>query len=384
MPAREKPPFRADHVGSLLRPAGLKEARTRILGPDTADTNLGPHGNHELARVEDGFVRDVIALQERVGLRAATDGEFRRRSWFSELMMTWEGFSATRQGAVSPFSWRNEESRQQDFTVVWVDGRVRWRPSAVVRAFEFLKANTAAVPKVTIPAPPVVYCFAGGDPGVLGGPVYDQVDAFWEDLVAAYRQELAALAAAGARYIQLDDVAIPFLCDPVYDGVFRSWGDGPQAVLAEYARRINQALEGLPENVTVTMHQCRGNREGLWAAAGGYDPVAEVLFNEINVQGYFLEYDTPRAGSFEPLRFLPPGKVAALGLVSTKGPALESADHLKRRIEEASRFAPLERLALAPQCGFASSVKGNPLSEADEEAKLARMVEVAADVWADA
>ena len=292
MPTRTTPPFRADHVGSLLRPAGLKEARVRLLGPDTAESNLGPHGNEELARIEDGFVGDVVAMQKRVGLRSATDGEFRRRSWFSELMMTWDGFSATRQGAASPFSWRNEENQRQDFTVVWVNGRVRWRPSAVVRAFEFLKANTEAVPKVTIPAPPVVYCFAGGDPGVLG-PVYDDVDAFWEDLVAAYRQELAALVAAGARYIQLDDVAIPFLCDPTYDDVFRSWGSGPQAVLAEYARRINQALEGLPDDVTVTMHQCRGNREGLWAAAGGYDPVAEVLFNEINVQGYFLEYDTP-------------------------------------------------------------------------------------------
>jgi 5-methyltetrahydropteroyltriglutamate--homocysteine methyltransferase len=383
MSIRHKPPFRADHVGSLLRPAGLKEARERLLGPDTAESNLGPHGNEDLAGIEDGFVRDVIALQKRVGLRSATDGEFRRRSWFSELMMTWDGFSATRQGAASPFSWRNEENQRQDFTVVWVNGRVRWRPSAVVRAFEFLKANTEAVPKVTIPAPPVVYCFAGGDPGVLG-PVYDDVDAFWEDLVAAYRQELAALVAAGARYIQLDDVAIPFLCDPTYDDVFRSWGSDPQAVLAEYARRINQALEGLPDDVTVTMHQCRGNREGLWAAAGGYDPVAEVLFNEINVQGYFLEYDTPRAGTFEPLRFLPPGKVVALGLVSTKGPTLESADDLKRRIEEASRFAPLERLALAPQCGFASSVKGNPLTEADQEAKLARIVEVAEAVWADA
>ena len=383
MPTRTTPPFRADHVGSLLRPADLKEARVRILGPDTADTNLGPHGNEELARIEDGFVRDVIALQKRVGLRSATDGEFRRRSWFSELMMTWEGFSATRQGAASPFSWRNEENQRQDFTVVWVNGKVRWRPSAVVRAFEFLKANTGSVAKVTIPAPPVVYCFAGGDPGVLGS-VYDDVDAFWEDLVAAYRQELAALVNAGARYIQLDDVAIPFLCDPTYDDVFRSWGSGPQAVLAEYARRINQALEGLPDDVTVTMHQCRGNREGLWAAAGGYDPVAEVLFNEINVQGYFLEYDTPRAGSFEPLRFLPAGKVVALGLVSTKGPTLESADHLKRRVEEASRFAPLERLALAPQCGFASSVKGNPLTEADQEAKLVRIVEVAEAVWTDA
>ena len=338
MPPRTTPPFRADHVGSLLRPAGLKEARERLLGPDTAESNLGPHGNEDLAGIEDGFVRDVIALQKRVGLRAATDGEFRRRSWFSELMMTWDGFSATRQGAASPFSWRNEENQRQDFTVVWVNGRVRWRPSAVVRAFEFLKANTEAVPKVTIPAPPVVYCFAGGDPGVLG-PVYDDVDAFWEDLVAAYRQELAALVAAGARYIQLDDVAIPFLCDPTYDDVFRSWGSDPQAVLAEYARRINQALEGLPDDVTVTMHQCRGNREGLWAAAGGYDPVAEVLFNEINVQGYFLEYDTPRAGTFEPLRFLPAwqGRRPRPRLHQGPDPRIRRPPHAPHRRSQPSR-----------------------------------------------
>ena len=359
MPTRATPPFRADHVGSLLRPAGLKEARVRLLGPDTAESNLGPHGNEELAKIEDGFVRDVIALQKRVGLRSATDGEFRRRSWFSELMMTWDGFSATRQGAASPFSWRNEESRQQDFTVVWVEGRIRWRPSAVVRAFEFLKANTDAEPKVTIPAPPVVYCFAGGDPGVVGS-AYDDVEAFWEDLVAAYRRELAALVDAGARYIQLDDVAIPFLCDPTYEDVFRSWGSGPEAVLAEYARRINQALEGLPEDVTVTMHQCRGNREGLWAAAGGYDPVAEVLFNEIDVQGYFLEYDTPRAGTFEPLRFLPAGKVVALGIVSTKGPTLESADHLKRRIDDAARYAPSNASPSPPSAASPARSRATP------------------------
>jgi 5-methyltetrahydropteroyltriglutamate--homocysteine methyltransferase len=378
-----RPPFRADHVGSLLRPARLKEARERLLGPQTADANLGPHDNAELRAVEDACIRDVVALQEKAGLRAATDGEFRRRSWWLELIMTWGGFSATREGQASPFGWKNEKGKQQDFSHLRVTGPIEWRPSAVVRAFEFLRDNTTLMPKVTIPAPPVVHSFAGGDPAILAG-WYDDIDAFWEDLIAAYRKELAALTAAGARYIQIDDVSLPFICDPAYAAVFRSWGSSPEAVLAQYARRINEALEGLPDDVTITMHQCRGNREGLWAAEGGYDPVADVLFNRINVHGYFLEYDTPRAGTFEPLRLLPAGKVVALGIVSTKTPALEEADFLRRRIDEAAKYAPLDRLSLATQCGFASSIGGNPLTETDQAAKLARIVEVAGAVWGTA
>ncbi len=370
-------------MGSLLRPQKLKDARERLLGVDTAETNLGPHENAALREVEDQCIREVIALQKRVGLRSATDGELRRRGWMLELIMNWEGINATRESATSPFAWQNEKGKQQDSSTLWITGKIRWRASPIVRAFEFLAKNTDAVPKVTIPAPPVVYSFAGGDKAILSSH-YNDIDEFWDDLIQAYRQELAALVDAGARYIQLDDVSIPFICDPSFADVFQSWGSGANQLLSTYANRINQALDGLPEDVTITMHQCRGNREGLWVAKGGYDPVAEVLFNQINAHGYFLEYDTPRAGSFEPLRFVPEGKVAALGLVSTKTPVLESADQIEQRIEEASRFAPLDRLALATQCGFASSVKGNPLSESDQEAKLARIVEVAAKVWPDA
>ena len=376
-----RPPFRADHVGSLLRPQQLKDARETLLGAQTADAHLGPHDNEILRAIEDDCIRRVIALQEKAGLQAATDGEFRRRSWWLEMVMTWGGFSATREGEASPFGWKNEAGKQQDFSHLQVTGKVEWKPSAVVRAFEFLRDNTKLVPKVTIPAPPVVHSFAGGDPAILSGGYYVDIEGFWEDLIAAYRQELAALVAAGARYIQIDDVTLPFICDPDYTEVFCSWGSSPEDFLKEYAKRINEALAGLPDDVTITMHQCRGNREGLWAAEGGYDPVADVLFNQINVHGYFLEYDTPRAGSFEPLRLLPEGKVVALGIVSTKTPKLEDADFLKRRIEEAAQFAPLDRLALATQCGFASSVGGNPVTEADEEAKLSRIVEVAKDVW---
>jgi len=383
MTARNRPPFRADHVGSLLRPEQLKEARERYLGIETAETNLAPHDHPGLRRVEDDCIRDVIALQQQVGLRCATDGEFRRRSWWLELIMNWDGFAATRQGTASPFAWRDARGKQQDSSFLWVNGKIRWRPSPIVRAFEFLAANTEAMPKVTLPAPPVVYCFAGGDKAILSA-YYDDIDEFWEDLVQAYRQELAALVDAGARYIQLDDVSIPFLCDPSLGTVFDSWGSGTAGLLSTYASRVNQTLEGLPATVAVTMHQCRGNREGLWVAEGGYDPVADILFNQINADGYFLEYDTPRAGSFAPLRFVPAGKIAALGLVSTKTARLETADDLERRIEEASRFAPLERLALSTQCGFASSVKGNPLSASDQEAKLERIVEVAAKIWPDA
>ena len=229
----------------------------------------------------------------------------------------------------------------------------------------------------------ILHMHAGGDKGVREGH-YKDVARFWDDVVAAYRQEVTALVAAGASYIQFDDTSFAMLCDPLYRATVAKWGNDPDRLATEYAERINQVIAALPDNVTVTLHQCRGNREGNWMAEGGYDPVADVLFNRIDVDGYFLEYDTPRAGSFAPLRFLPRGKKAVLGLVSSKDPRIESAEGLKRRIEEAAKFAPLEQLGLSPQCGFASSIQGNPLSEADQEAKLARIVEVARDVWGNA
>ena len=375
------PPFRADHVGSLLRPERLKQAREKFLGPQTPQTNLGPHGNAELAKVEDQCVREVIAMQERVGLRAATDGEFRRRSWWLELILGWEGFGADRTGS-TVLNWRNESGVIQSFSELHLTGKIRWRPSSVARAFGFLKANTRLVPKVTIPAPNCVHYFMGGK---IPKHIYPDHDAFWQDLVAAYRQELAALVDAGARYIQLDDTSIAFICDPAHREYVRSWGMDPQALLELYAEKLNATLSEVPEEVTISLHQCRGNREGSWAAEGGYDPVAEVLFNRIDVDGYFLEYDTARAGGFEPLRFLPRGrKRVALGLISSKKPELEAGETLLRRIDDAAKFAPLEQLALSPQCGFASSIKGNPLSESDQEAKLARIVEAAREVWSDA
>jgi 5-methyltetrahydropteroyltriglutamate--homocysteine methyltransferase len=380
--ANRRPPFRADHVGSLLRPQKLKDAREKFLGPQTADKNIGPHNNADLRAVEDECVREVIALQERAGLKLATDGEFRRRSWWLELVMTWAGVSADRLGQ-SDLTWRNMDGSEKPFSRLWMTGKVEWRPSAVVRAFEFLKANTRGTPKVTIPAPILLHMYGGGDKGVCEGH-YASADDFWVDTVEAYRQELKALVAAGATYIQFDDTSIAFLCDPRHRETVKKWGNDPDTLLVEYAQRMNETVADLPEHVTVTMHQCRGNREGHWAAEGGYDPVADVLFNRVNVHGYFLEYDTARAGSFAPLRFLPKGKTVVLGIMSSKRPDLETADELRRRIDEAAKYAPLDQLALSPQCGFASSIFGNPLTEQAQEAKLARLVEVARDVWGDA
>jgi len=371
-----RPPFRADQVGSLLRPERLKQARQKYLGPQTPTSALGPHENAGLREVEDHCIREVVAMQERLGLQAVTDGEFRRRSWWLELILGWDGFAADRTGSAK-LKWRDASGPTQGFSDLKVVGPIRWRPSAVVRAFEFLKANTRRVPKVTIPAPNCVHYYTGGK---LGYYANDR-ERFWGDLVGAYRQELGALVDAGARYIQLDDTSIAFICDPQHREYVRSWGEEPMRLLETYAQRINQTIAGLAPEVTITLHQCRGNREGNWAAEGGYEPVAEVLFNRINVAGYFLEYDTARAGGFEPLRLLPKGKRAVLGLVSTKSARLETADELMRRLDEAAKVAPLESLALSPQCGFASSIKGNPLGEAEQQAKLARIVEVAGKVW---
>jgi len=378
-PPRERPPFRADVVGSFLRPGRLKDARERLLGPQTPEQHLGPHDNLELRAVEDECVRGVIAMQERAGLQAATDGEFRRRSWWLDLITGWEGFSANRKGTTE-MVWRREDGSTQPFSRLWVNGPIRWRPSATVRAFEFLKANTRLVPKVTLPAPILVHMFSCGNQGVLEGH-YRDVDSFWSDVVAAYRQEMNALVAAGATYIQFDDTSIAFLCDPVHRATVERWGSGPDDLLHIYAQKMNEVLEHVPDHVTVTMHQCRGNREGHWGAEGGYDLVADVLFNQIDVDGYFLEFDTPRAGGFAPLRLLPKGKVAAIGIMSSKTPVLESVDDLKRRVEEATKFAVLDQLAICPQCGFASSIGGNPMSEQQQEEKLRRLVEVARSIW---
>jgi 5-methyltetrahydropteroyltriglutamate--homocysteine methyltransferase len=374
------PPFRADQVGSLLRPEALKAAREKYLGPQTPTNAIGPHNDSSLKNIEDECIREAVAMQERVGLKAVTDGEFRRRSWWLELILGWEGFTADRTGS-GALKWRNESGVTQGFSDLRLTGRIRWRPSSVVQAFRFLKDNTKAVPKVTMPAPNCVHYYMGGQ---IPASIYPDRDAFWADLVGAYKQELRALVDAGARYIQLDDTSIAFICDPAHREYVRSWGEDPEKLLVLYAKKINEVLADMPDDVTVTLHQCRGNREGNWAAEGGYDPVADVLFNQIDVDGYFLEYDTARAGGFEPLRLAPKGKRVVLGLVSSKRAEVESAEFLRQKIEAASKHLALEQLALSPQCGFASSIKGNPLGAPEQEAKLRRIVEVADKVWGEA
>jgi 5-methyltetrahydropteroyltriglutamate--homocysteine methyltransferase len=295
------------------------------------------------------------------------------------MIMTWQGFAADRTGSAS-VTWRNESGPTQGFSELSVTAPIRWQPSAIVRAFTFLKEHTKRVPKVTMPAPDVVHYYMGG-PRRLDPKIYRDEEAFWDDLIKAYRQELKALTDAGATYIQFDDTSFAFLCDPVHRDYVKSWGRDPDQLMRSYAEKINAALAEVPEHVTITLHQCRGNREGNWAAEGSYDAVADVLLNQVNVDGYFLEYDSPRAGGFEPLRFLPKGKMVVLGLVSSKKAELESADDILRRLEAAAKIAPIDQLAISPQCGFASSIKGNPLSYDDQKAKLSRLVEVASKVW---
>jgi 5-methyltetrahydropteroyltriglutamate--homocysteine methyltransferase len=302
-PRVSPPPFRADVVGSFLRPARLKAARERLLGPQTPDQHLGPHDNAELRAVEDECVREVVAMQERAGLEAATDGELRRRSWWLDLIMGWEGFAANRKGTTE-MMWRNKDGGTQPFSRLWVNGPIRWRPSATVRGFEFLRAHTRLMPKVTLPAPILVHMYACGNRGILEGH-YRDLDQFWSDVIAVYRHEVDALVKAGATYIQFDDTSIAFLCDAGHRTTVERWGTKPDDLLRLYARRMNELLAHVPDHVTVTFHQCRGNREGHWGAEGGYDPVADVLFNEIDVDRYFLEFDSPRAGGFAPLPSCP-------------------------------------------------------------------------------
>ena len=376
-PART--PFRADIVGSFMRPARLNAARERFLGPQTPDQNLGPHDNAELRAVEDDCIREVIAMQERAGLQSATDGEFRRRSWWLDLILGWSGFAADRHGTTE-MMWRNKDGTTQPFSRLWINGEIEWRPSATVRAFEFLKRSTKLTPKVTLPAPILVHMYGCGNKGILEG-AYTDLDRFWSDVVRAYRQEVKALVDAGATYIQFDDTSIAFLCDPVHRETVTRWGTPPDQLLGLYAAKMNEVLAEIPSHVRVTMHECRGNREANWGAEGGYDPVADVLFNQINVDGFFLEYDSERAGGFAPLRLLPKNKSAVLGIMSSKSAELESVDYLVRRVEEAAQYAPLEQLAISPQCGFASSIGGRPMTDDQQEAKLARLVEAARKVW---
>jgi 5-methyltetrahydropteroyltriglutamate--homocysteine methyltransferase len=370
MPHGPPPPFRADHVGSLLRPAALKEAR--------AQHAAGALDAAGLAAIEDREIARVVARQEALGLRAVTDGELRRSWWHLDFLWGLAGVGRHEADFGTGFVGATPRTAG-----VRVDGRVAFASDhPMLRHFAFLRDRAAASPKLTLPSPSAL-C---GRPVLppIDRAAYPDRDALFADLGAAYAEAVRAFAAAGCRYLQFDEVFIAMLCDEAYRAKMTARGDDPDRLLDLYASLINTALTGAPADMTVTLHLCRGNFRSAHMGVGGYERVQDVLFNAIGVDGYFLEYDDERSGGFEPLRFLPKGKRVALGLVTTKRGALESPDELKRRIDVAARHAPLEQLSLAPQCGFASTEEGNLLDEDAQWAKLERIVAVARDVWGEA
>jgi 5-methyltetrahydropteroyltriglutamate--homocysteine methyltransferase len=370
-----KPPFKADVVGSLLRPQAIHDAR--------AQREQGTLSAERLWEIEARCVEDAVAMQKSVGLKVCTDGEFHRRHWFLDFLEKIEGVEV--HGGL-PIKFHNEKGDVEfvppRFEVRGKIGRTRALAVDDFKALKPVAERHGLMPKQPIPSPMCVH-FRGGRKAI-DPAIYPDIEEFFEHLAQVYREEIAALYAAGCRYLQIDDTNLPFLCDPKLRDHVRSIGEDPDTLPVLYVRLTNQALRDKPADMTVCMHMCRGNHASSWIAEGGYDPVAAVVFGETNVDGFFLEYDSPRAGSFEPLRHLSGDKIAVLGLITTKKPRLESKDEIKRRIEEASRFVPLERLALSPQCGFASSITGNALTADDQQRKLALVVETAQEVWGTA
>jgi 5-methyltetrahydropteroyltriglutamate--homocysteine methyltransferase len=371
MDARTEPPFRADHVGSLLRPRALVQARH--------DHAAGRIDAARLRAVEDEAIRDVVALQEDLGLRAATDGEFRRTSWHMDFVYRLGGVTRTDEEIVVRF--RNDEG-SGEFIAAGLAVREPLHLDEPIFAddFRFLSEQVrTAVPKMTIPSPSMVH-FRSGTATVDRG-VYPDLEQFWADLSAAYTDEIQALAALGCRYLQLDDTSLACLNDPAQRAALAARGDDADHAHLRNIRQINAAVADRPADMRIAAHMCRGNFRSSWAAEGGYDFVAEALFGELDVDAFFCEFDDERSGGFAPLRFVPPGKQVVLGLVTTKRGRLEDPDMLKRRIDEAARYVPLDQLCLSPQCGFSSTVEGNVLNPYQEVDKLRLVVAVAADVW---
>jgi 5-methyltetrahydropteroyltriglutamate--homocysteine methyltransferase len=373
MQARIKPPFRADHVGSLIRPDALVRAR------QAADK--GELAPAELARIQQDAIRAVVRLQEEIGFRLATDGEYNRTSWQRDFLLQ---FQNVRQVAAKLAVRFHSAAGTRDHAPpsLEVTGKLARPRGVFVHDFRFLRSIAKVAAKITIPSPTTMH-FRGGRQAV-DAAAYPDMDEFYADLARVYREEIADLAAAGCRYLQIDEVNLAYLCDPELRTQVRNIGEDPDTLPKTYARLLNDTIAGRPADMVVCMHLCRGNFAGAWVAEGGYDPIAELLFNEIAVDGFFLEYDTPRAGSFTPLRFLPKGKIAVLGLVTTKNAMLETKDDLKRRIDEASRYALLEQLALSPQCGFSSGIGGQAMTVDEEIAKLKLVVDTAREVWGSA
>jgi len=364
-------PFRADHVGSLLRPAALLAARTAY--------QQGQIAAEDLRRAEDDAIRGVVALQEDIGLPVVTDGEFRRTWWHLDFLTAFENVNRVAPKVKARFH-TCAGPLELEAPGIQVTGKIARRSPIFVDHFRFLKSVAGAVPKITLPSPSIMH-FRGGR-AAIDQVAYPDLEEFFTDLARVYAEEIADLASAGCRYLQIDETNLAYLCDPTLREQVRARIDAdPDQLVRGYARLINACIAGRPADMKVMLHLCRGNFRSAWAAEGSYEPVAEVLFNEIDVDGYFLEYDDERSGGFEPLRFLPKDKAAVLGLITSKRGDCESKDEVKRRIDRAARFASLEQLALSPQCGFASTCEGNVLTLGDQRAKLSLVVELAREVW---
>jgi len=371
MSRRTEPPFRADHVGSLLRPPELLRAREEF-----AQDRMSAD---ELREVEDDAIREAVRMQEDVGLQSATDGEFRRASWHMDFIYQLDGIDQADEQVKVEF---HNEQGDLEFTAaaLSVHDRIGLSKTIFGDAFEALKSmTTTTTPKLTIPSPSMVH-YRGGR-AAISEDVYPDVEEFWNDLTAAYRDEVRGLGELGCTYLQFDDTSLAYLNDPKQREYVAGIGGDPDRQHVHYIHHINEALAGRPDGMRVTTHMCRGNFRSSWVAEGGYDFVAEALFNELEVDGFFMEYDDARSGGFEPLRFVPDGKMVVLGLVTTKRGELEEKDELKRRIEDASRFVPLDQLCLSPQCGFSSTVEGNTLTYDQQVAKLRLIVETAQEIW---
>jgi len=370
MTVRTAPPFRADHVGSLLRPPELLRARE-----ERAQGRLTPV---DLRAIEDEAIGDVVKMQEEVGLRSATDGEFRRASWHMDFIYQIGGIEKTAGNLAVQF--RNEKG-VIEFTpaALHVAEKLRLDRTIFGEDFAFLKSVTKNTPKLTIPSPSMVH-YRGGR-AAIDEKIYPDLDSFYHDLAAVYAREIAELAKLGCTYLQLDDTSLAYLNDPTQREYIASLGGDAEHQHEIYIRLINEAIANRPAGMTICTHSCRGNFRSSWAASGGYDYVAEAVFGRLSVDGFFLEYDDARSGTFEPLRFVPKGKIVVLGLVTTKRGALEKKDDLKRRIEQATKYVPLEQLCLSGQCGFSSTVEGNALTADEQKAKLELIVETAREVW---
>ena len=366
MSQRSKPPFRADHVGSLLRPAALKKARE--------ERAKGAIGAAELKAIEDREIERVIKKQEETGLQSITDGEFRRSWWHLDFLWGLDGIEKHVMDTGIAFAGVN--TRNEGLKVT---GKVGFSGHPMIEHFKFVAAHTKCTPKITIPAPSAAY--GRPNPTPIDRRIYPNNDNFFADLGQAYRKAVRAFADAGCRYLQLDEVFIAMLCDPKYRQQMQGRGDDPDALGPLYGDLINMAMSDIPSDMTITMHMCRGNYKSTFMGSGGYEAEQEVLFNRIKVHGYFMEYDTERAGSFAPLKMVPKDRQVVLGLVTTKSGRLESKDEIKRRIEEATKYISLDQLCLSPQCGFASTEEGNLLAEEEQWAKLRTIVEVAEEVW---